>query len=340
MKRLLFTAIAALALFSCSKESPNDPQVFPSESGKFVTLSFKNEETQTKAFFDPAATAESWEKSLSSVCVLVFKADGNLLVQRNFTPSEISSKTATFAIPNSAAGSTCDFYVVANSTVSGVSTKAELLALTENNPAEYNGTFAEVSTSAKRPGGFVMTGMTSKALAAAGTKTDVAVTLKRTVAKIAVQAATTAEFSKRYQGKVRVNSAVLSKGASKGFLISQATFSTGTMNFTHTQSANEAAGKYNNLFYVLENGTLTAGSRPMLTLNATYDRDGNFSTTSDQANIIYSIELSGSGTGQFVRNGYYRVQANIDGLTGADASATISVAEWETPVTQSVNLGQ
>ena len=136
MKRLFFTAISALALFSCSKESPNDPQVFPSESGKFVTLSFKNEETQTKAFFDPVATAESWEKSLSSVCVLVFKADGNLLVQRNFTPSEISSKTATFAIPNSAAGSTCDFYVVANSTVSGVSTKAELLALTENNPAE------------------------------------------------------------------------------------------------------------------------------------------------------------------------------------------------------------
>ena len=340
MKRLLFTVFSAMALFSCTKENPNDPQLpLPPETGKLVTLSFKNAEN-TKAFFDPVATAESWEKNLTSVNVLVFAADGNLIVQRNFTPSEVSTKTATFAIPNSAAASACDFHVVANKPITGISTKAELLALTENNPSEYNGTFAEVSTSAKRPGGFVMTGTTSKALAAAGTKTDVAVTLKRTVAKIAVQAATTAEFSKRYLGKVRINSAVLSKAASKGFLIAQGSFSTGTMNFTHTQSTTEAAGKYNNLFYVPENGTLAAGNRLLLTLNATYDRDGNFSTTADQVNITYPIELTGGGTGQFARNGYYRVQANIDGLTGADASATITVAEWETPVTQSVNLGQ
>lgn len=339
MKRLLLTAISAMALFSCTKESPDDLQALPSDAENLVTLSFKNEEN-TKAFFDPAATAESWEKNLTSVSVLVFTADGNLLVQRNFTPSEVSSKTATFAIPNSAAGSTCEFYVVANRSVSGISTKAELLALTENNPVEYNGTFAEVSTSAKRSGGFVMTGMASKALAAAGTKTDVTVNLKRTVAKVAVQTATTAEFSKRYLGKVRINSAVLSKAASKSFLFAQGSFSTGTMNFTHTQSATEATGKYNNLFYVPENGTLTAGSRVMLTLNATYDRDGNFSTTADQVGITYPIELTGEGTGQLARNGYYRVQANIDGLTGADASATITVAEWETPVTQSVNLGQ
>ena len=46
----------------------------------------------TKAFFDPTATAESWEKSLSSVSVLVFGTDGQLLVQRNFTDSELSLK--------------------------------------------------------------------------------------------------------------------------------------------------------------------------------------------------------------------------------------------------------
>lgn len=90
------------------------------------------------------------------------------------------------------------------------------MALSETTPAEYNGTFAEVSAKAKRSGGFVMTGHTTKAIAAQGTKTDVAVTLERTVAKIAVQASTTAEFSERYSGKVRINSAVLSKAASRG----------------------------------------------------------------------------------------------------------------------------
>ena len=68
-----------------------------------------------------------------------------------------------------------------------------------------------------------MTGHTTKAIAAQGTKTDVAVTLERTVAKIAVQASTTAEFSERYSGRVRINSVVLSKAASRSNLIAQQT---------------------------------------------------------------------------------------------------------------------
>ena len=51
------------------------------------------------------------------------------------------------------------------------------------------------------------------------------------------------------------------------------------MTYTHTQTPKEDAGKYNSLFYLFENGTLAAGSRVLLTLEATYDKDGNFSTT-------------------------------------------------------------
>lgn len=185
-----------------------------------------------------------------------------------------------------------------------------------------------------------MTGHTTKAIAAQGTKTDVAVTLERTVAKIAVQASTTAEFSERYSGKVRINSAVLSKAASRSNLIAQQAPNTGPMTFTHTQAADELSGKFRNLFYVPENGELAEGSRLLLTLGATYDRDGNFSTTDDQAEVAYPVELSGDGAGRFLRNGYYRVQALIDGLTGSELSVSISVADWEAPVTQSVNLGQ
>lgn len=343
MKRLFFTAAAAALLCSCGKDSfqSPDPEYPASDHTSAVVLSFGEAKTQdaTKTFFDPTATAEAWEKSLTSVSALVFSTDGKLLVQRDFTASEVTAQKASFAIPNSLAGNTCEFYVVANRPVTDIDTKAQLMNLLENSPADYNGTFAQVSASARRSGGFVMTGSVTKAIAAQGQRTDVSVTLKRTVAKIAVQTSATAEFSQRYQGRIRINTAVLSKTASRSNLIAQQAPNTGPMTFTHMQAASEMSGKFNNLFYGFENGNLAAGNRVMLTLKGTYDRDGNFATESDQAEVTYEIELSGGGSGQIVRNGYYRIQVGLDGLTGSDASVSVSVADWETPVTQSVNLG-
>ncbi|MFQ8806374.1 MAG: fimbrial protein [Alistipes indistinctus] len=202
MKKLLFIPLALALLSSCEKitsdatEQPVDP-----ESGPKIHLSFVAEQPTVKTFFDPTATAEAWEKTLSSVDALVFNAEGRLLVHRKFTVSELTSKSASFAVPNTAAGTACEFYVVANRPLSGLSTKAELLALIQSDAADYNGTFAEVSTRARRSGGFVMSGSASKTLAAAGSATDVAVTLRRCVAKIAVQTSLSAEFASRYSGK-------------------------------------------------------------------------------------------------------------------------------------------
>lgn len=339
MRKLFFVPILTLSLIcSCGKIDSSIPDVPDTPATEpLISLSFEAE--TTKSFFDPTATAETWEKSLSSIDVLVFSADGNLIVQRRFNASELLAKTATFAVPNTATGTSCEFYAIANRPITGVSTKAELLALVESDPGEYNSTFAQVSASAKRPGGFVMTGSATKAIAAAGTRTDVALTLKRTVAKIAVQSVLSAEFANRYLGKVRVNSAVLSRAASRGNVIAQSSANTGTMSYTFTQQTTDASGKFNNLFYTFENGNLAAGTRLLLTLNATYDRDGNFATTADQVPVTYAIELTGGGSGQFARNGYYRVLVTINGLTGADASATITVADWESPVTQAINIG-
>jgi hypothetical protein len=214
------------------------------------------------------------------------------------------------------------------------------LALKETSAALYNGTFAEVSTAAKRSGGFLMSGTTTKSIAAAGQATDIAITLKRDVAKIAVQSSLSADFASKYPGKVRVNSATVSRAASQTPYFGGSA-APGTMTYTHTQTPQEASGKYNNLVYLFENGTLTAGSRVLLTLDATYDKDGDFSTTDDQTPITYEVELKGtSDNGTILRNGYYRVAVSLAGLTGQDVSATITVADWETPVTQTINLGQ
>ena len=56
--------------------------------------------------------------------------------------------------------------------------------------------------------------------------------------------------------------------------------------------------------------------------------------------MTYSVELDGKTGGQIERNGYYKVNAVLNGLVGNNVSVTVSVADWETPVTQSVNLGQ
>ena len=92
---LLMLVAAAAALFaSCDKnDSPTTPVQpgMPDAAAVTITLA-EAPGDETRAFFDTTAAAETWEKSLSSVCVLVFGADGRLLVQRNFTDSELSAK--------------------------------------------------------------------------------------------------------------------------------------------------------------------------------------------------------------------------------------------------------
>lgn len=338
MKNIILAFAAAITLASCAKE---EQAPVPVSGNNEITVSFVAEpiSAQSRAFFDASAATESWEKSLSSISLFCFDTDGSLIVRRNFTPSEVSAKKATFSLPRSAAGKSVEFYAVANTTVGNIADKAALLALKETSAALYNGTFAEVASASKRSGGFLMSGSVSKTVTA-GASTDVAITLKRDVAKIAVQSSLSADFASKYPGKIKVNSVKISRSASQTPYFG-GTAAPGAMTFTHTQTPQEASGKYNNLVYLFENGTLAAGSRVLLTLEATYDQDGDFSTADDQAPITYEVELKGtSDNGTLLRNGYYRVAVSLAGLTGQDVSATITVADWETPVTQNINLGQ
>lgn len=338
MKKILIAAFAALALFSCDKEDTMIKKDMDyTADGAAVTMTF-SAETSTRAFFAEAATAEAWEKSLSALSVYVFNSKGDLIVQRDFTASELSAKSATFALPHATANTTCDFYAVANLPLSGIATKSALLAKLETAATDYNGTFAEVSTKAKRSGGFVMTAGTSKAVAD-GSTTSVSLTLKRTVAKVAVQTSIDPAFAGKYSGALTITSAKLLRAASQTPIIAPATPTPGAMSFTHTQAPATASGKYNNLFYLFENGPLAEASRVALEITATYDADGNASTTADRMEVVYSVPIIGKAGGEIARNGYYRIAANITGLIGQDCQVSVTVAEWETPVTQSVDLG-
>lgn len=339
MKKILFVAMAALALYSCNKDAetmPPNSQPAPVD-GAVVSMSF-TDEYPTRAFFAEASTAEAWEQSLSSLAVYVFNAKGDLIVLRNFTASELTAKSATFALPNATAGTTCDFYAVANLSLTGIATKSALLAKLETAAADYNGTFAEVSTKAKRSEGFVMTAGVSKAIAV-GVTTSIALTLKRTVAKVAVLTSIDASFAGKYSGTLTVTSAKLLRAASQTPIIAPATPTPGVMSYTHMQTPMTASGKYRNIFYIFENGALAENNRVALEITAIYDADGNASTTANRMEVVYTVPLTGKAGGEIFRNGYYRIAANITGLVGQDCQVAVTVAEWESPVTQSVDLG-
>lgn len=336
MKKLFLAATVALGLLvSCNKE---ENEIYTTSKGAVVTVSFTDEEPTTRAFFGSTAAAETWEKALNTVTMFAFDPSGDLLVKRQFSAAELSAKKATFALPDATPGNVCEFYAVANLDVAAVSDKTALTALLERDAAAYNGTFAEVATSAKRTGGFVMSGMTSKAVAAVGSTTDVAITLKRTVAKVAVQVTPSPQFGSFYQGAVRINSITLSNGATHTPVF-HTDYNPGAFNFSTMQQSDFSSGTYRNLFYLYESPARNVGSRIKATIDATYDRDGDFSTAAGQSSMTYEVELDGTAGGEIRRNGYYRVDITINGLTGQDATLTITPAEWESPVTQTVELG-
>ena len=220
MKKTFVAALAALALVSCSKEETvtygtnGEPL-----DGAAVCLTF-TDAPASRASLNSTAAAETWEKSLTSLTVYVFNSQGNLVAQRSFTSEELADKSATFALPHSAAGTTCDFYAVANLSLTGVTTKSALLSKVEASAADYNGTFAEVSTKAKRAGGFVMSASASKSIAE-GSTTDVAMALRRTVAKLSVQTTIDAAFAEKYSGTITVTGVKLSKAASQSPVIAR-----------------------------------------------------------------------------------------------------------------------
>ena len=342
MKKILFAAAAmAAALFaSCDKaDETTDPAIPEAANGARIAIALTDaDETATRAFFDSSAKAETWESSLSTLSVFAFDNGGRLIIRRDFTSVELAAKSATFSLPKSAAGIECSFYAVANYDASAAKTRSALTALVEKSAADYNGTFTEVSTAAKRSGGFVMSGSTTKTVGSVNSTTNVGITLKRTVAKIAFQTTIDKSFADKYSGTLTINSVKLSKAASQSLVVT-GTPTPGAMTYTHTQTPATDAGKYNALFYCFENGALAAGNRVLVEINATYDMDGSASTTDDRSEVTYSVELTGKSAGEILRNGYYRIVANITGLVGQDCVVSVTVADWETPVTQNVDLG-
>lgn len=350
--KLTAIAVMPMLLAACTKDEVNPTPTNGGKEGE-IELILKNESVAdgTRAF--GSGTTESWEKSISSAVLIVYNTSGTQILRRVLTAAEVNGSTTTpikFVLPGVSADASCDFYVVINRNIAdNITTKTGLLAELESDIASYNSTYANVTTKAMRTGGFVMTGSASVKIAA-GT-TAVAVTVKRVVAKVEVQCTMTDSFRAKYgNGCVEVKKLTLSRGAEKSYLIDQTTskYATVSSSFTSAQDAfcdktgasKTNAYKYNNLFYLNEKAAAAAGSRVKVLIDAIYDADGNLSTTADQMPVTYETELTGAADGKIARNGSYKVNAKLDGLTGQDVTLAVTVANWDALATQDVNLGQ
>ncbi len=284
---VIATMVAATILASCSKNMDTNIPEPANGEGPQVQITF-GPEAGTRAFFSTAATAETWEKDITVLSVYVFNKSGNLVVRRSLSAAEIEAKSTRFPMPNSVAGTDCSFYVVANADYGHVATAAAMEALAEKATLdEYNGAFTTISQGRKRTAGFVMTGKTTATIAAAGSSTTVDVTLKRTVAKIAVRATVSSAFTSTYNGgNIVIRSVKMSKASAlSNLFLKSGDYKPRTSLYEFTQAVNTNNHLKENLFYVYENGQIAAGSRVMLTFTGYFDADGNDTTTTDRINV-------------------------------------------------------
>lgn len=391
-KSILAVFAAAAAALSCSEQERVQTPVLVNSTVE-VTLG----SPATKAFAD--GTTETWEKTAHNIAMFVYESGQTTCAyQRQFTAYEIGKGKAVFAIPEVKANTAYDFYAVANCDFA-----TEMTAYDNDNPGttgvsrttlegyldgtgstyaelgSYNSStgFAAMTTGALRNKvggkdgntGFIMTGKETATTAAVGANvpTRVTVPLRRTVAKVAIVAATTDAFATKYPGSTLVvKNAKLTKLAEKTTLILPATWAVGNfgtaIDLAQEPDVTAASGgnpaKYRNLFYIYENSdgatavTGAEGFKPVLELETEFDFDGDAATTDDISKVTYKIALAGEagfpadGTsplpdvfGLFKRNGQYLVNISINGLTENEVVASIEIKDWETLKQQDVNIG-
>lgn len=342
MKKLIFAAMAAATVFaSCSKNTDNAiPGNDPTAPQVQITL---GSDDATRAFFDNTADAEAWEKEIRTLCIYVLDQSGHFIVKHTLTGAEIAAKTARLSLPNSAVGTTCSFYAAANVDYGDMVTHVGVNNMFEETVLDdYNGAFSAVTTGSKRAAGFVMTGKSTATIAAEGSSTIVGITLKRTVAKVAVKAVVSDEFAASYgAGTVVITSTQISRANARTYSYPYTGGSLAkTYLYSYTQESEILSGAYANQFFIYENPTAANNEgKVLLTLDGYYDMDGSGATTDDRLDVQYKIYLDGSGNGEIRRNGYYRIEAAINGLSGDGVTVNFTVADWETPVTQTVELG-
>jgi hypothetical protein len=338
MKRMIImVAVAAIGAVSASCVKELDAPKDIASGGAQVVLRLNDGATRADG-----GGAELWERTLTSLNLYVFNKAGGIILRRQLSGEEMEAGSVTFSLPNSVAGAECRFHAVANdggdfryNNISILEKRADIVPLDK-----YNGQMSVVSKQGMRPAGFVMTGESVAEVTGGGMVTTVSVTLRRTVAKIRYKVSGAPDFSKRHDGgKVVITSASISNANASSHLLPRTPYMARTELYAFTQAALCSSGVSQGIFYVFENpATNDDNDKLLLTLSGYFDADGSASD-GDRTPVTYRIPIEGSADGHIVRNGLYDLDITIHSLAGNDIALSCTVADWDNPITQSVQIG-
>lgn len=342
MKKIIF-ALSALSLLivSCSREIETDnPQ--SSKEGSVVLITFDKAGGQynTRAFFDNTFEAEPYEKEIKSAMIYVCDQQGRMVMRKELSAPDIANLSTNLVLPQDVVGQECTFYALANNKYYPAMNETETDLLKNSDATStYNGAFGEVSTGFRRTYGFAMSASKKAVVQPKGTPTSVSFVMKRTVAKIAVRVSVEEKFAAQLgKAKIFVKNITISKAPSAMWLFLRPSDAVIPMNYVFTQESTPFGDDYGNLFYIPETLPLSQAERVTLGIDALFDQDGNIYSTDDQFALGWDIKIDGTGNGEILRNGYYRISAVINGIDSSkDVMAFIAAAEWESPVTQPVS---
>ena len=330
MKKLFFVLVFTVMLLSCTEETITD-DLSPKEEieGIRITLSLKEEAfSPFQASFDSYTSCLPYEKEINSLTVCVYNPGNDTFFKRAFTSSEITFRWFYFPLPAAAAGDECEFYVIANSTVTATN-REELLAMKEPDIAVYNGSFEAVTSGSCREGGFVMLGSTTQIISPENTVTPVIITLRRTVAKIVVDVRFSEEFKAECSGISFINGRVGMGNANLTSRIFPRDTKLHEGELYLNQQAKAEGEQFQTMFYAFEDDEKAEEYRQiylLIRLSCSYTPKGSGQSVSCSG--LYNVHVEGSGAGVIQRNACYHVQVIITGLIDSETKKLIAASPW------------
>lgn len=335
MKTIIFVLLALPIIITSCHDNDNICE----QNNSNVVISFSSG-ALTKAFFDDSTEAESWEKQINTAFIVVFDPNGKTVVRKDLTASEIAAGQAVFSVTRDVLGKECSFYAIANLTWNfDILTKNDLLRLLDTQISAYNGKAEEVMSGCVREEGFIMTGKTLKTVAQYGSTTHVSITLKRNVAKIAFRYTLGDEFYSVFKGaSVRIDKVTVRNTYPHVMMLEESGFQSGS---NRSYFYEQEPFRNGALFYVYPMPSQDSETDyALLQLDGVFAPNGNFNAVDELLKVQYQLPIEGSGKGEIKRNGYYRIETTIRGISGQDVSALLTASGWESPYTQFTGVGK
>lgn len=338
-KVIVAVVFTAAMFFSCSSEQ--EDFIGNPIDGAEVTIGFVNsDQFNTRSFFDDTGEAKAWEKKINRVLIYVFDEEGEQIMRKQLTMSEIVANEGKVYLPAKYIGTTCSFYAAVNADNPQIKITKEqsILDCFNISVTDYSNEFHKITTSARPLLGFAMSGVAKAEIEPNTAPTEVLIVLKRPIAKCLIQTTIDPLFSAKYGGKII--SLTLSFNNMKSH---SSLFENPNYRYAHRisglkQKSNRVGDVFQNLFYLAESKKTEESERMAFLITATYDHDGSDSTMDDRVEVEWLVKLEGSGGGQIKRNTLYKLDLKLNELNAVGISAKLQITEWGSPETQSYEL--